>query len=136
MISRKKQFPSNSAHKWGHPQSSECTKKEECPLQSHNGKTILGLIDHVSFVIIWHFMAYDAYDIEIWHRSNWSIFVSKRPSGPQQSQLFIRFWPKNRIKKEIPSINFENAFYFQPNLKSIFTYQKGLKSKICLAKCF
>ena len=42
MNSRKKPFPTNSAHKWGHPQSSECTRKNANPLQFHNGKYILG----------------------------------------------------------------------------------------------
>ena len=42
--SRKKPFPFNSAHKWGHPQSRECTKKNANPLHFYKGKSILGLI--------------------------------------------------------------------------------------------
>ena len=52
-------------------------------------------MSYASFVIIWHFMSYNAYDIEIWHKSNLSILVSKRPSGLQQSHMFIRFWLNN-----------------------------------------
>ena len=48
-----------------------------------------------TFSSICHFMSYDAYDIEIWHMSIWLILVSKRPSGPQQTQKFIQFWLKN-----------------------------------------
>ena len=33
--------------------------------------------------------------------SNWSILVSKRPSGPQQSHLFIRFCLKICLKIKI-----------------------------------
>ena len=55
-------------------------------------------MSYASYVKIWHIMSYDAYDIEIWHKSIWSILVSKRLSGPQQSLLFIRFWQTNLIK--------------------------------------
>ena len=48
-------------------------------------------MSYATYVIIYHIMTYDAYDIEIWHRSYWSILVSKRPSEPQQSHPFIRF---------------------------------------------
>jgi hypothetical protein len=84
-----------------------------------------------SYDIKCHIMTNDAYDIEIRHKSNWSILVFKRPSGPQQSHLFIRFELTNclDIKKlknalEIFSfINFENPLYFRPTSKSIFTYK-------------
>ena len=52
-------------------------------------------MSYALFVIIWHYMSYDAYDIYIWHQSIWLILVSKRPSGPQQSHLFIQCWLKN-----------------------------------------
>ena len=55
-------------------------------------------MSYASYDIICHILTYDAYDIEIWHKSNWSILVSKRPSGPQQSHTFIRFWLENLIK--------------------------------------
>ena len=55
-------------------------------------------MSYASFVIIWHFMSYDAYDIEIWHQSMWLILVSKRRSGPQQSHPFIWFWLRNCLK--------------------------------------
>ena len=45
--SRKKPFPSNSAHKWGHSQCSEWNRKEESPLHFNNGKCILGLSCHM-----------------------------------------------------------------------------------------
>ena len=63
---------------------------------SHGSFTIVW-----SFLIIWHFMSYDAYDIEIWHKSIWLILVSKRPSGPQQSHPFIRFWLQNCLKTSL-----------------------------------
>jgi hypothetical protein len=58
-------------------------------------------MSYASYDIKCHIMTYDAYDIEIWHKSIGSILVSKRPSGPQQSHLFIRFCIKNcfEIKK-------------------------------------
>jgi hypothetical protein len=28
-------------------------------------------MSHASFIIIWHFMSYDAYDVKIWHKSIW-----------------------------------------------------------------
>ena len=52
-------------------------------------------MSYASYVIICHIMTYDAYDIEIWHISILSILVSKRPSRPQQSSPFIRFWLKH-----------------------------------------
>ena len=55
-------------------------------------------MSYASFVIIWHFMTYDAYDLEICHKSNCSILVSKRPAGPQYSHPFIRSWLKNCLK--------------------------------------
>ena len=45
--SNKKPFPFNSEHNWGHPQSSEWNRKEESPLQSHNGKIVLGFSCHM-----------------------------------------------------------------------------------------
>ena len=48
-------------------------------------------MSYASYDIKWHIMSYDAYDIEIWHRSTWSILVSKWPSEPQQWHLLIRF---------------------------------------------
>ena len=55
-------------------------------------------VSYASYDIKCHIMTNDAYDIEIWHKSIWSILVSKRPSGPQQSHAFIRFWVKNGLK--------------------------------------
>ena len=57
-------------------------------------------MSYASYVIICHIMTYDAYEIEIWHKSNLSILVSKRPSGPQQSHPFIRFWLKKTLKRK------------------------------------
>ena len=56
---------------------------------------------YASYDIKCHIMTNDAYDIKIWHQSNGSILVSKRPSGPQYSHLFNRWWLKNcfKIKK-------------------------------------
>ena len=103
-------------------------------------ETIIDQMDlcHISmsFVIIWHFMSYDKYNI-------WLILVSKRPSGPQQLHLFNLFWQNNSLKiknwklcrKFCPYINFENPLYYRQNLKSNFTYQNDLSQKSCFAKC-
>jgi hypothetical protein len=40
-------------------------------------------MSYESYDIKCHNMSNDAYDIEIWHQSNWSTLVSKRPSWPQ-----------------------------------------------------
>ena len=85
-------------------------------------------MSYASFVVIWHLMSYNAYDIEIWHQSFWLILVSKRPSGPQLSNPFIRFWLKRCLKIKnkknalsfFSFIHFENPLYFQPNLKLQF----------------
>jgi hypothetical protein len=55
-------------------------------------------MSYASFGIVWHFMSYGAYDIEIWRKSIRLILVSERPSGPQQSHLLIRFCLKNCLK--------------------------------------
>jgi hypothetical protein len=57
-------------------------------------------MSYASYVIICHISTYDAYEMEIWHKSNLSILVSKRPSGPQQSHPFIRFWLKKNWKEK------------------------------------
>ena len=43
--------------------------------------------------------------------------------------MFINRKIEKPVETKIPFINFENPFYFRPNLKSIFTYQNGLESK-------
>ena len=71
-------------------------------------------------------------------------FVSKRLSGPQQSNPYIWFWLKNCLKiikiknmSEIFSLyQFWKPLYFRLNLKSIFTYQNGLESKKLFCKIF
>jgi hypothetical protein len=91
------------------------------------------LMSYASFVIIWHLMSYDAYDINIWHKSIWLFLVSKRPSGPQQSSLFIRFWLNIFIKieklkyatKNFPFIDFSNPLYISTKQEVKF----GLTSK-------
>ena len=57
-------------------------------------------MSYASFVIIWHFMSYDAYDIKIWHASILSILESKETSEPQQSHLLIQFWLTNCLKRK------------------------------------
>jgi hypothetical protein len=70
-------------------------------------------------------MTYDAYDIEIWYKSIRPILVCKRPSGPQQSHPSIQFWLKNSKKIKM-----------KKNASEIFTYQKGLGSKILFCEMF
>ena len=55
-------------------------------------------MSYASYDIKCHIMTNDAYDIEIWHMRHSSSLVSKRPSEPHQSHLFIRFWLKNCLK--------------------------------------
>jgi hypothetical protein len=61
-------------------------------------------MSYASYVIICHIMTYDAYEIEIWHKSNLSILVSKWLSGPQQSHPFILFWLNKTLKRKIIEI--------------------------------
>ena len=77
-------------------------------------------MSYASFVIIWHFMSYDPYDTEIWHKSILSILVSKRPSGTQQSNPFIGFWITNcfKIKKWKYVLEIFSLYKFWSNLIS------------------
>ncbi len=80
-------------------------------------------MSYASYVIVWQIMTYDAYDIEIWHRSYWWILVSKRPSEPQQSHPFIRFqW---KICFKIKKIK---------NVSGIFSLYTFLKSFVFLCR--
>ena len=91
---------------WSTPDNNECKKGKQFPTRFYFFKFFCGGPDghldtkisqiywcHISmsYDIKGHIMTNDAYDIEIWHKSIWSTFVSKRTSGPQQSHLFIRF---------------------------------------------
>ena len=77
-------------------------------------------MSYASFVIIWHYMSYDAYDIDIWHISIWPILVSKRPSGPQHSHPMIGFWLKyffdmrkmKNVSEKISLYKFFKSFVF------------------------
>ena len=80
-------------------------------------------MSYASFFIIWHLMSYDAYDIEIWRKSNWSILVSKRSSGPQQSHPFICCWLENCFK-----------IWKLKNASEIFSLYKFWKSFVFLAE--
>ena len=55
-------------------------------------------VSYASYDIKCHIMTNDAYYIEIWHKSIWSILVSKWPSRPQQSHPFIQSKLKNCLK--------------------------------------
>ena len=113
-------------------------------MRSSSGALEIEVVLHFANKLRLSSMSYDAYDIEIWHKSNWSILVSKLPSAPQQSHLFIRFCPKKCLKiKKLKNtstknrfINFENPLHFRPNLKSTFTYQNGLESKKMFGEMF
>ena len=105
-------------------------------------------MSYASYDIKCHIMMNYAYDIEIWHKSIWSSLVSKWPSGPHQSHLFIRFGLTNclKIKKlknasEIFSLyKFWKSFVFSGELdvkfgltfviaRNLFFLQTILKSK-------
>ena len=89
-------------------------------------------------------MSYDAYDIKIWHKSIWSILVSKRPSGPQQPHPFIRFWLKICLKirkltnaSEMFSVyKFWKSFVFSAKLKVHFWTSKQPRIKKLFCKMF
>ena len=66
-------------------------------------------MSYASYDIKCHIMTNDAYDIEIWHQSMWSILVSKRPSGPQQSHPLIHFWLTNCLK--IKKLKYASEFF-------------------------
>ena len=83
---------------------------------------------YASYDIKCHIMTNDAYDIEIWHKSIWSILVSKRPSGPQQSHPFIRFCLKNCliIKKLKNASEFFSLYKFWKSF--VFLTETVMKS--------
>ena len=70
--------------------------------------------------MICQIMTYDAYEIWMWHMSNLSILVSKRPYGTQQSHLVIRFGLKKMEKLKnwkmprnfLPYMHFRESFVF------------------------
>ena len=65
------------------------------------------LMSYASYDIKCHIMTNDAYDIEIWRKSIWSILVSKEASGPEQSHPLIRFWLNNCFKIKMLKIGSE-----------------------------
>ena len=73
-------------------------------------------------------MTNDAYDIEIWHKSIWSILVSKRLSGPQQSHPSIRFCLKNclKLKKLKNASEFFSLYKFWKSF--VFSAETVMKS--------
>jgi hypothetical protein len=84
---------------------------------------------NVIFVIIWHFMSYDAYDIEICHKSYWSSLVSKWPSGPRQAHPFIGFWLNNCLKIKPMENCVTVHFYLSkwPQIKKVDLREKKIK---------
>ena len=56
-------------------------------------------MSYASYDIKCHIMTNDAYDSEIWHKSIWSILVSKEAARPQHSHQLIPFWLKNYFEK-------------------------------------
>ena len=82
-------------------------------------------MSYASYDIKCHIMTNDAYDIEIWHESIWSTLVSKRPSGPQQSHMFIRFWQTNCLKiKKIKNVS-EIFSLYKFWISFVFLAEKG-----------
>jgi hypothetical protein len=72
-----------------------------------------------SYNIKCHIMTNDAYGIELWQNLIWSILVSKRSSGPQQSHTIIKFGLQlclkiKKSKKKFTFINFSKPLYFWP----------------------
>ena len=66
-----------------------------------------------------HIMTNDAYVIEIWCKSIWSILVSKEAAGPHKSHQLIRFGQTNCFKIKIKVCR--NLFTFI-NLNFIFVF--------------
>ena len=102
-------------------------------------------MSYASYDIKCHIMTNDAYDIEIWRKSIWSILVSKRPSGPQQSHLFIRFWLNKmlsikNLKNQLDIFSlykFWKSCVFSAKLKTPFLRIKMTSDqKVQIAKCF
>ena len=84
-------------------------------------------MSYASYDIKCHIMTNDAYDIETWLKSIWSILVSKWLSGPQQSHPSIRIGLKNCLKKKIENASeffslykFWKSFVFSAKLKVHF----------------
>ena len=82
-------------------------------------------MSYALFVIIWHYMSYDAYDMDIWHQSIGLILVSKRPSGPW-------YWSQNQkgvktleSKQLLLTDNFLKKLSVQRNWKKL--NKKGWK---------
>ena len=85
----------------------------DCCGPDGSGDTKIGQIGWCHIVMSYAHMTsnvtYDAYDIKIWHQPFWPIWVSKEPSGPQQSHFWVGFCLKkyfNIQKWKIESGNF------------------------------
>ena len=71
------------------------------------------LMSYASFVIIWHLMSYDTYDIKIWRKVILTILVSKEAFRPQQLQELIL----------LLSINCFKMFKLKRGLRLFFLYK-------------
>ena len=77
-------------------------------------------VSYASFVIIWHFMSYDTYDIIVWRFSIWLILESKEASESQYSCLLIHFWitffgktkKLEKVSEKISLYEFFTSFVF------------------------
>jgi hypothetical protein len=90
-------------------------------------------MSYASYDIKCHIMTYDAYDIEIWHKSIWpTVWTSAiTPINLMLAKKYVK-----NVSEIFPFINFENILYFRSTLLSIFTYQKGLGSKMMFSEMF
>ena len=111
----------NRCHCWG-PDGCSDTKISQIDLHHIS-------MSYVSYDIKFHIMTNDAYDIEIWHKSIWSILVSKRLSGPQHLHLLFRFWIKNCLKvKKLKNVSkFFSLYKFWKSFvySDIFWWKRG-----------
>jgi hypothetical protein len=70
-------------------------------------------MSYASYDMKCHIMTNDAYDIEIWRKSIWSILVSKEASGPQQLHPVIWFWLNNWFKRKKKKNGSNKIFLYQ-----------------------
>ena len=96
------------------------------------------LMSYASFVIIWHFMANEAYDIKIWQKLIWPILMPKEVSGHQHPILFkkkilYKFWKSFDYKGEGERNPLSVRQVFQSGLTKRVSLWKGHTAKISIS---
>ena len=113
MISRKKPFPSNSTHKWGHPQSSECTKKEESPCNLIMEKpSWVWLTMCVSVLPLWLFY-WSSYCLMISKNQYWKCLLSVVQTPAISNYHFQNSLQGWIYKQWLPTLLNTSLIYYQ-----------------------